>query len=69
MGTDLVGWKNDLAFLPYGKRFREGCKLFHQEFGQPLALGKFHDQERDELLGLLKRLLSKPKDFARSVSK
>ena len=69
MATDLVGWKNNLAFLPYGKRFREGRKLFHQEFGQPLALVKFHGQEEDESLNLLRRLLSEPNNFERSISK
>lgn len=69
MATDLVGWKNNLAFLPYGKRFREGRKLFHQEFGQPLALAKFHGQEEDESLNLLRRLLSEPNNFERSISK
>lgn len=69
MATELVGWKNNLAFLPYGKRFREGRKLFYQEFGQPQSIVKFHHQEEDESLNFLKRLLENPKDFERSVSK
>ncbi|KAF8987964.1 cytochrome P450 [Cyathus striatus] len=48
MATELVGWKNNLAFLQYGKRFREGRKLFHQEFGSPLGLGKFYRQQEEE---------------------
>jgi hypothetical protein len=69
MATDLVGWKNNLAFLPYGKRFREGRKLFHQEFGTPNALIKFYRQEEDESLNFLRRLLEVPEDFERSISK
>ncbi|TDL15494.1 cytochrome P450 [Rickenella mellea] len=69
MATDLVGWKNNLAFLPYGQRHREGRKLFHQELGQPLSLVRFHHQEEDESLNFLKRLLKNPKDYERSISK
>ena len=69
MATELVGWKNNLAFLPYGKRFREGRKLFHQEFGQPSALVKFQHQQEDESLNLLRRLLDSPREFERSISK
>lgn len=69
MATELVGWKNNLAFLPYGKRHREGRKLFHQEFGHPSALVKFHRQIEDESSNLLKLLLEDPKDYKQSLSK
>ena len=68
MATDLVGWKDNLAFLQYGSRFREGRKMFHQEFGTPKQLVKFQPQQEDQSINLLRNLLKEPDNLEKIVS-
>jgi cytochrome P450 len=68
MATDLVGWKDNLAFLQYGSRFREGRKLFHKEFGTPKLLERFQPQQEDESMNLLRNLAKNPENMEKIVS-
>ncbi|TFK32278.1 cytochrome P450 [Crucibulum laeve] len=69
MGGELVGWKNTLVLVPYGDRFRNYRKLFHQLIGSHSAMEQFHPVEEKETHRFLKRLLSKPNDLAEHVRK
>jgi len=69
MGGELVGWKNTLVLLPYGDRFRNYRKMFHQVIGTPAAMAAFHPIEEDETHKFLKRVLKSPEDLATHVRK
>ncbi|TDL15492.1 cytochrome P450 [Rickenella mellea] len=63
MAGELVGWKENLAFRPYGKEFRYGRRVYHQEFGNNVSLEKFQPAQDTEACKFLKNLLDKPTDF------
>lgn len=67
MGGELVGWKNTLVLIPYGERFRNFRKMFHQVIGTNAAMAKFHTIEELETHRFLQLLLDRPKEFANHV--
>jgi len=67
MGGELVGWKNTLALLPYGERFRRYRRLFHSLIGNPMLVSRFHSSQETEAQRFLQRLLVKPHDLASQV--
>ncbi|KAF8635472.1 hypothetical protein AX15_000445 [Amanita polypyramis BW_CC] len=69
MGGELVGWKDALALLPYGHRFRSYRKMFHQIIGTYDAMRRFHQVEELETHRFLKRLLAKPEELEAHVRK
>ncbi|KAF9011764.1 cytochrome P450 [Cyathus striatus] len=69
MGGELVGWKNTLVLVPYGDRFRNYRRLFHQLIGSNGVMAQFHPIEELETHRFLKRLLSRPQALAEHVRK
>ncbi|KAG7085519.1 hypothetical protein E1B28_003079 [Marasmius oreades] len=69
MGGELVGWKNTLVLTPYGDRFRNYRRLAHQLFGNTNLMKAFHPIEELETHRFVKRLLTRPDDFAEHVRK
>lgn len=69
MGGELVGWKNTLVLIPYGDRFRNYRKMFHQLIGTHNAMSNFHHIEEMETHRFLKRILAKPEEVAAHVRK
>jgi hypothetical protein len=69
MAGELVGWKNSLALLPYGERFRNYRKYFHQLMGNVPSASLFYPVEEVEIHRLLKRILENPDDLAAHVRK
>lgn len=67
MGGELVGWKNTLALVPYGDRFRNYRKLSHQLIGSNASMSQFYPIEEAETHKFLKRLLTKPGDLSDHV--
>ncbi|KAK1216462.1 hypothetical protein PQX77_020931 [Marasmius sp. AFHP31] len=67
MGGELVGWKNTLVLVPYGERFRNYRRLAHQLFGNAALMKGFHPIEELETHRFLKRLLTRPDEFADHV--
>lgn len=67
MGGELVGWKNTLVLVPYGARFRNHRKDFHQLIGTHTSMLRFHPIEELETHRFLKRVLKKPEDLADHV--
>ncbi|THH14926.1 hypothetical protein EW146_g5474 [Bondarzewia mesenterica] len=55
-----LGWS--LGFVPYGQRWRDMRKAFHQYF-HPTATLQYHPIEERATVELLKRLLDTPEDF------
>ena len=69
MGGELVGWKNTLVLIPYGERFRNYRKLFHQIIGTASSMSRFHSAEEAETRKFLKSVLANPDDLATHVRK
>ncbi|PPQ73581.1 hypothetical protein CVT26_010565 [Gymnopilus dilepis] len=67
MGGELVGWKNTLVLLPYGDRFRNFRKLFHNTIGSQAAATRFHPVQEVESKHFLKRLLDAPDELASHI--
>ena len=67
MGGELVGWKNALGLQPYGERFRNYRKHFHQLIGTIASASLFYPVEELETHRFLKRLAKNPEDFADHV--
>jgi hypothetical protein len=63
----LVGWKNTLVLVPYGDRFREYRRYFHQLIGSRNSMKAFHPAEELETHIFLQKLLAKPADLAAHV--
>ena len=57
-----VGWNLGLGYAPYGERFKEFRKMFHQTIGKRSLPDFAAVQERENGL-LLLRLLQKPEAF------
>ncbi|KAF8911208.1 cytochrome P450 [Mucidula mucida] len=60
MAVDLMGWKDSLAFLPYGSRLKLYRKTFHEELGNPSALKRFWSQEETHARRFLQLCLHCP---------
>jgi cytochrome P450 len=69
MGGELVGWKNTLVLVPYGDRFKEYRKYFHQLIGNRQSMVQFHPVEERETHIFLQNVLDKPTDLAAHVRK
>lgn len=69
MGGELVGWKNALPFLPYGERFRNYRKYFHQLMGNVPSASLFYPVEELETHRFLKRVAENPDDLAAHIRK
>jgi len=68
MAGELIGWNGNLAFKAYGKEFRYGRRVYHQEFGNNISLVKFQASQDKEATKLLKGLIQNPKNFAKLTS-
>ena len=69
MGGELVGWKDTLVLVPYGERFRNYRKFFHQVIGTPSSMTRFLPAEETETRKFLKSVLANPDDLAAHVRK
>ena len=70
MAGKMMGWEGNLAFKPYKeKSFKQGRRLFQQEFGTYATIKKFHPQEEAESVNLLDRLLKEPEDWCNATLK
>ncbi|KAI0060603.1 cytochrome P450 [Artomyces pyxidatus] len=67
MGGEMVGWKNSLALMRYGGRFRSYRRMMHQFMGTRSLVERYHPIEELETHRLLRRLLRKPEDFAEHI--
>ncbi|EAU84016.2 cytochrome P450 [Coprinopsis cinerea okayama7 len=67
MGGELVGWKDSLALLPYGDRFRRFRKMFHQLIGTHSSMSNFLSVEEEETREFLKGLLRDPTSFVQHI--
>lgn len=67
MGGELVGWKNTLVLVPYGERFRNYRRLFHQVIGTQSAMSNFYPIEEKEARNFLKQVLADPDALAKHV--
>lgn len=68
-GGELVGWKKTLVLVPYGKRFRNYRKYFHQTIGSHAAVSKFSGVGETEAYRFLKLILADPDNHAAHVRK
>ncbi|KAK0194305.1 cytochrome P450 [Armillaria mellea] len=69
MGGELVGWKNALVLVPYGKRFRNYRRLAHQLFGNQATMKQFLPVEERETHRFLKRVLARPENLEQHIRK
>ncbi|KAK0469239.1 cytochrome P450 [Desarmillaria tabescens] len=69
MGGELVGWKNTLVLVPYGKRFRNYRRLAHQLFGNQATMKQFLPVEERETHRFLKRVLAHPENLLQHIRK
>jgi len=69
MGGEMVGWKDTLVLIPYGERFRNYRKMFHQVIGTPSAMSAYHSVEEHETLRFLQRILVDPDNLAAHIRK
>ncbi|KAF9468823.1 cytochrome P450 [Collybia nuda] len=69
MGGELIGWKNTLALLPYGDRFRRFRRLFHRCIGRHASMNQYLPSEELETRRFLRRVLIKPGDLAAHIRK
>ncbi|KAF9045406.1 cytochrome P450 [Panaeolus papilionaceus] len=67
MGGELCGWKDTLVLVPYGDRFRNYRKYFHQTIGSASAMAEFHPVEEQETRKFVKRILQNPDALAEHV--
>ena len=67
MGGELVGWKNTLALLPYGDRFRRYRRLFHNLIGSQAIMKQYLPAEEHETRRFLRRVLAKPEDLSSHI--
>ncbi|KAF8348622.1 cytochrome P450 [Amanita rubescens] len=67
MGGELVGWRDTLVLIPYGHRFRNYRKMFHQVIGTHDAMSKFYHIEEMETHRFLKDIQAKPEQLAAHI--
>lgn len=58
-----MGFGYETPFLPYGPRFRQARKYFHDVFQVKAAMHLYESLQRREVLVLLNSLMSKPDAF------
>jgi hypothetical protein len=63
MGGELVGWKDTLVLVPYGDRFRNYRKYFHQVIGSNSSVSLFYPIEELETHRFLKSVLKNPDEL------
>ncbi|KZT24415.1 cytochrome P450 [Neolentinus lepideus HHB14362 ss-1] len=66
MMNELMGWGFNFAFMPYGKRWRDGRRIFHQHFNQG-STPRYHHAFSRQTRRLLYSLLTEPEDFLRHI--
>lgn len=69
MGGELVGWKNTLALLQYGDRFRRYRRFFHSLVGSHATIKRFLPVEELETRRFLRRVLTKPEKLQTHIRK
>ncbi|KAH8116168.1 cytochrome P450 [Phellopilus nigrolimitatus] len=62
MAGELVGWNRGLGYAPYGERFKEFRRMFHQTMGPRSVQDLIPIQEKENARFLF-RLLEKPRSF------
>ncbi|KAG1800168.1 cytochrome P450 [Suillus subaureus] len=67
MAGELVGWKDSMAFLPYGDSFRQQRKNLHRVIGSRAAVNVYNVVEEVETRRFLKRVLAKPDQLQEHV--
>jgi hypothetical protein len=67
MAGELSGWKNALALLNPGERFRSYRKEIHRVIGTPGYLKHFHPVLEAEARKFLRRVLKGPEELAEAV--
>ena len=67
MGGELVGWKDTLVLVPYGDRFRNYRKYFHQIIGNNSSMSSFYSVEEFETHRFLKSVLKNPDGFVTHI--
>ncbi|KAJ7366653.1 cytochrome P450 [Mycena albidolilacea] len=58
----LMGWDFNFSIMPYGEKWRQYRRLFHQHFRRE-AIPTYHPVQLKKIHGLLRDLLSTPEDF------
>ena len=67
MGGELVGWKDTLVLIPYGDRFRNYRKFFHQVIGTSASMSLFYPVEELETRRFLKSVLKHPDELVAHI--
>ena len=67
MGGELVGWKDTLVLVPYGERFRNYRKFFHQVIGSNSSVSLFYHIEELETHRFLKSVLKTPDELVTHI--
>ncbi|KAG1874858.1 cytochrome P450 [Suillus subluteus] len=67
MAGELVGWKDAMAFLPHGDRFRQQRKNLHRVIGSRAAVDVYSEIEEVETRRFLKRVLANPDQLQEHV--
>lgn len=67
MGGELVGWKDTLVLVPYGDRFRNYRKFFHQVIGSNSSVSLFYPIEELETHRFLKSVLKNPDELVTHI--
>ena len=67
MGGELVGWKDTLVLVPYGDRFRNYRKFFHQVIGSNASVSLFYPIEELETHRFLKSVLKTPDELVTHI--
>ncbi|KAG1855193.1 cytochrome P450 [Suillus subalutaceus] len=67
MAGELAGFKDCVAFLPYGDRFRRQRKNLHRVIGSRTAVDVYNEIEEVETRRFLKRLLANPDQLQEHV--
>ncbi|KAF9449155.1 cytochrome P450 [Macrolepiota fuliginosa MF-IS2] len=62
MIMDMLGWSYNFGLMPYGSRWRQHYRLFHDHYGED-QLAKFQPTLLKTTRSFLRRLLSNPGDF------
>ncbi|KAJ7141788.1 cytochrome P450 [Mycena crocata] len=65
MLTELMGWEWSISFLPYGNRWREMRRLFHNHYGSGMTDHRFPALQ--EAQKLVMSLFNNPDDFSRHL--
>ncbi|KAG6917741.1 hypothetical protein DXG01_001279 [Tephrocybe rancida] len=69
MGGEMIGWKNALPLMRYGKTFQHYRRMFHRLFGTHDAMKVFHKTEALSVQRFLRDILQAPHDFVPHLKK